>query len=315
MGGGKKVPMLSFLIRRLLQTIPTVLAVVLLVFVLFSVVPGSIVSSMSDDADPQVELRLKKQLGLDDPVYVRFGAYIAKLATGDFGTSFRTREPVTTMIAKRAWPTLQLIFTAMAFSVLLGVPLGFVAALRPGGLVDTLAMVVAVSGLSIAKFWLGLVLMYWFALKLGWLPSFGYGDGGLKYLLLPAVTLGVSPMALFARTTRAAVLEIMTADFVRTARSKGMSETRVVKWHVMRNALVIILTTVGLQFGGLMGQAVVVEKLFSWPGIGSLLVDSVLQRDLPAVQGSILVVVLAFLAINLLIDMLYGVIDPRIRYA
>lgn len=315
MEGAKKVPMLSFLIRRLLQTVPTVLAVVLLVFVLFSVVPGSIVSSMSDDADPQVELRMKKQLGLDDPVYVRFGAYIAKLATGDFGTSFRTREPVTAMIAKRAWPTLQLIFTAMAFSVLLGVPLGFIAALRPGGLVDSAAMVVAVSGLSIAKFWLGLVLMYLFALKLGWLPSFGYGDGGLKYLLLPAVTLGVSPMALFARTTRAAVLEIMTADFVRTARSKGMSETRVVKWHVMRNALVIILTTVGLQFGGLMGQAVVVEKLFSWPGIGSLLVDSVLQRDIPAVQGSILVVVLAFLAINLLIDVLYGVIDPRIRYA
>lgn len=315
MEGGKKVPMLSFLIRRLLQTIPTVLAVVLLVFVLFSVVPGSIVSSMSDDADPQVELRMKKQLGLDDPVYVRFGAYIAKLATGDFGTSFRTREPVTAMIAKRAWPTLQLIFTAMAFSVVLGVPLGFIAALRPGGLVDSAAMVVAVSGLSIAKFWLGLVLMYLFALKLGWLPSFGYGDGGLKHLLLPAVTLGVSPMALFARTTRAAVLEIMTADFVRTARSKGMSETRVVKWHVMRNALVIILTTVGLQFGGLMGQAVVVEKLFSWPGIGSLLVDSVLQRDIPAVQGSILVVVLAFLAINLLIDVLYGVIDPRIRYA
>jgi ABC-type dipeptide/oligopeptide/nickel transport system permease component len=307
--------MLSFLLRRLLQTIPTVLAVVLLVFVLFSVVPGSIVSSMSDDSDPQVELRMKKQLGLDDPLYVRFGAYIAKLATGDFGTSFRTREPVTTMIAKRAWPTLQLIFTAMTFAILIGVPLGFIAALKPGGIVDTLAMVLAVSGLSIAKFWLGLVLMYLFALKLGWLPSFGYGDGGLKYLLLPAVTLGVSPMALFARTTRAAVLEIMTADFVRTARSKGMSETRVVKWHVMRNALVIILTTVGLQFGGLMGQAVVVEKLFSWPGIGSLLVDSVLQRDIPAVQGSILVVVLAFLAINLLIDVLYGVIDPRIRYA
>ncbi|MCK1322689.1 MULTISPECIES: ABC transporter permease [Bradyrhizobium] len=307
--------MLSFLFRRLLQTIPTVLAVVALVFVLFSVVPGSIVSSMSDDADPQVELRMKKQLGLDDPVYVRFGAYIAKLATGDFGTSFRTREPVTFMIAKRIWPTLQLIFTAMAFSVVIGVPLGFIAALKPGGIVDTLAMVVAVSGLSIAKFWLGLVLMYLFALKLGWLPSFGYGDGGLKYLILPAVTLGVSPMALFARTTRAAVLEIMTADFVRTARSKGMSETRVVKWHVMRNALVIILTTVGLQFGALMGQAVVVEKLYSWPGIGSLLVDSVLQRDIPAVQGSILVVVLSFLAINLLIDVLYGVIDPRIRYA
>ncbi|MDA9510812.1 ABC transporter permease [Bradyrhizobium sp. CCBAU 11386] len=307
--------MLSFLIRRLLQTIPTVLAVVMLVFVLFSVVPGSIVSTMSDDSDPQVEARMKKQLGLDEPVYLRFGSYIARLATGDFGTSFRTREPVTTMIAKRMGPTLQLIFASMAFAVAIGVPLGFVAALRPGGIVDSAAMVVAVSGLSMAKFWLGLLLMYLFALKLGWLPSFGYGDGGLKNLILPAVTLGVSPMALLARTTRAAVLEIMHADFVRTARSKGMSETRVVKWHVMRNALVLILTTMGLQFGALMGQAVVVEKLFSWPGIGSLLVDSVLQRDIPAVQGSILVVVLFFLAINLLIDVLYGVIDPRIRYA
>ena len=307
--------MLSFLIRRLLQTVPTVLAVVMLVFVLFSVVPGSIISTMSDDSDPQVEARMKKQLGLDEPVYMRFGAYVAKLATGDFGTSFRTREPVTTMIAKRMGPTLQLIFASMAFAVVVGVPLGFVAALRPGGIVDSAAMVVAVSGLSMAKFWLGLLLMYLFALKLGWLPSFGYGDGGLKYLILPAVTFGVSPMALLARTTRAAVLEIMTADFVRTARPKGMSETRVVKWHVMRNALVLILTTMGLQFGALMGQAVVVEKLFSWPGIGSLLVDSVLQRDIPAVQGSILVVVLFFLAINLLIDVLYGVIDPRIRYA
>ncbi|WP_218639504.1 ABC transporter permease, partial [Xanthomonas oryzae] len=153
---------------------------------------------------------MKKQLGLDDPVYVRFGAYIAKLATGDFGTSFRTREPVTIMIAKRLWPTLQLIFAALAFAVVVGVPLGFIAALKPGSLVDTLSMVLAVSGLSMAKFWLGLLLMYLFALKLGWLPSFGYGDGGLKFLLLPAVTLGVSPMALLARTTRAAVLEIMT---------------------------------------------------------------------------------------------------------
>lgn len=311
--------MLSFAIRRILQTIPTVLAVVLLIFVLFSVVPGSIVSSMGDDGrgptDPQVVERMKKQLGLDDPVYVRFGAYIAKLATGDFGTSFRTREPVTTMIAKRMWPTLQLIFAALAFAVAVGVPLGFIAALKPGSLVDTLSMVLAVSGLSMAKFWLGLLLMYLFALKLGWLPSFGYGDGGLKFLLLPAVTLGVSPMALLARTTRAAVLEIMTADFVRTARSKGMSETRVVTWHVMRNALVIILTAIGLQFGVVMGQAVVVEKLFSWPGIGSLLVDSVLQRDIPTVQGTILVVVLFFLAVNTLVDLLYGVIDPRIRYA
>ncbi len=277
--------MLSFVIRRILQTIPTVLAVVLVVFVLFSVVPGSIASSLSDDgrgaADPAVVERMKKQLGLDEPVYVRFASYVGKLAMGDLGTSFRTREPVTTMIAKRMWPTLQLIFAAMIFAIVIGVPLGFVAALRPGGLIDMASMVVAVSGLAMAKFWFGLLLMYLFALKLGWLPSFGYGDGSLKYLILPAVTLGVSPMALLARTTRAAVLEVMTADFVRTARSKGMNEFRVVEWHVMRNALVIILTTIGLQFGALMGQAVVVEKLFSWPGIGSLL-----GRQCPAARRS-----------------------------
>jgi ABC-type dipeptide/oligopeptide/nickel transport system permease component len=310
--------MLSFALRRILQTIPTILAVVLLIFVLFSVIPGSFISSLADDGrgpmDAQVVERMQKELGLNDPVHVRFTSYISKLAIGDFGTSFRTREPVTTMLAKRAWPTLQLIFAAMLFAIVIGVPLGFIAALKPGGLIDTASMVIAVSGLSMPKFWLGLLAMYLFALMLGWLPSFGYGDGSLKYLILPAATLGVSPMALLARTTRAAVLEIMTADFVRTARSKGMSETRVVKWHVMRNALVLILTTIGLQFGALMGQAVVVEKLFSWPGIGSLLVDSVLQRDIPAVQGAILVAVLFFLAINTLVDLLYVVIDPRIKY-
>jgi ABC-type dipeptide/oligopeptide/nickel transport system permease component len=310
--------MLSFALRRILQTIPTILAVVLLIFVLFSVIPGSFISSLADDGrgpmDAQVVERMQKELGLNDPVHVRFTSYISKLAIGDFGTSFRTREPVTTMLAKRAWPTLQLIFAAMLFAIVIGVPLGFIAALKPGGLIDTASMVIAVSGLSMPKFWLGLLAMYLFALILGWLPSFGYGDGSLRYLILPAATLGVSPMALLARTTRAAVLEIMTADFVRTARSKGMSETRVVKWHVMRNALVLILTTIGLQFGALMGQAVVVEKLFSWPGIGSLLVDSVLQRDIPAVQGAILVAVLFFLAINTLVDLLYVVIDPRIKY-
>ena len=310
--------MLAFVIRRLLQTIPTILAVVALIFELFSVIPGSIASSMGDDGrgpmDPQVMQRLRIELGLDDPLPVRFARYVSRLAAGDLGQSFRTREPVTTMIGKRLWPTLQLVFAAMLFAISIGVPLGFVAALKRGSWLDTASIVAAVSGLSLPKFWFGLLLMYLFALQLHWLPSFGYGDGDLKYLILPAVTLGVSPMALFARTTRAAVLEIMSADFVRTARSKGMSETRVVTWHVLRNALVLIVTTVGLQFGGLMGQAVVVEKLFSWPGLGSLLVDSVVQRDIPAVQGAILVIVLFFLAVNALVDVLYAVIDPRIKY-
>ena len=308
--------MLAFAFRRTLQSFPTVAAVALVVFVLFSVIPGSIATSMSDDGrgamDAEVVERMRKELGLDDPLYVRFAHYVGKLAVLDLGVSFRSREPVSQLLAKRIWPTAQLVLASMGLAIVIGVPLGFIAAMRPGGMVDMASMLVAVSGLSIAKFWFGLLLMYLFALKLGWFRTFGYG--GWWYLVLPAVTLGVSPLALLARTTRAAVLEIINADFVRTARSKGMSEARVVRWHVVRNVAVIVLTTLGLQFGSLMGQAVVVEKLFSWPGIGSLLVDSVFARDIPAVQGCILLIVLFFLAVNTLVDIACAAIDPRIKY-
>jgi peptide/nickel transport system permease protein len=308
--------MLAFAFRRALQSIPIVAAVALVVFVLFSVIPGSIATSMSDDGrgpmDAEVVERMRKEFGLDDPIYVRFANYAAKLAVLDLGTSFRSREPVSQLLSKRLWPTLQLIVAAMGFAILIGVPLGFTAAMRPGGVTDAVTMFAAVSGLSISNFWLGLLMMYLFALKLGWFPTFGYGSWW--YLVLPAVTLGVAPLALLARTTRAAVLDVINADFVRTARSKGMSETRVVRWHVLRNVAVIVLTTLGLQFGTLMGQAVVVEKLFSWPGLGSLLVESVFQRDIPAVQGCILVLVLFFLIANTLVDIACAMIDPRIKY-
>jgi peptide/nickel transport system permease protein len=310
--------MLSFLLRRVVQTVPVVLAVALLIFVLFSVIPGTFASSLSDDGrsvmDPAVVERMNKELGLSDPVHLRFGRYVLQLAQLDLGTSFRTRQPVAHVLAERIWPTLQLCFAAMAFAIVIGVPLGFVAALKPGSVIDSVSMVTAVSGLSVPKFWLGLLLMYLFALKLGWLPSFGYGRDP-RYLVLPAVALGVAPLALLARTTRAAVLEIMNADFVRTARSKGMGEGRVVRWHLTRNVLVIVLTTVGLQFGSVIGQAVVVEKLFSWPGLGSLLVDSVTLRDIPVVQGAILLIVLFFLFANTLVDVLCALIDPRIKYS
>ena len=309
--------MLLVLARRLANVIPTLFAVVAVVFVLFSVLPGSFISGMSEEGrtiDAAVMERMRKEMGLDDPLPERFARYIAHTAMGDLGTSFRTREPVSSLIAPRVWPSLKLVFAAMTFAICVGVTLGFLAALRPGSLVDTVSMVGAISGLSLSQFWFGLMLMYLFALQLQWLPSFGYGDGGLHHLVLPAIALGVGPMALLARTTRAAVLDVLNADFVRTARSKGMSESRVVKWHVLRNALVLVITIVGLQFGSLMGQAVVVEKLFSWPGVGSLMVDSVFQRDVPTVQGCILMIVLFFLFINTLVDLAYVVIDPRIRY-
>jgi peptide/nickel transport system permease protein len=311
--------MLLVLVRRLGNVFPTLLAVIALVFLLFSVLPGSFISGMNEDGrsviDPAVMERMRKEMGLDDPLHERFIKYVGKLATGDLGTSFRTREPVTKLIGGRVWPSLKLVIAAMAFAICVGVTLGFLAALKPGSMIDTVSMVTAISGLSLSQFWFGLMLMYLFALTLNWLPSFGYGDGGLRYIVLPAVALGVAPLALLARTTRAAVLEILNADFVRTARSKGMSERQVVHWHLARNALVIVLTTVGLQFGSVIGQAVIVEKLFAWPGLGSLLVDSVSLRDIPVVQGSILVIVLFFLFVNTLVDVLCALIDPRIKYS
>src|SRR3981081_4591538 len=290
--------MLLVLGRRLFNVILTLLAVVALVFLLFSVLPGSFASGMGEDGRttiaPAVMERMRKEMGLDDPLAERFARYVAHTAMGDLGTSFRTREPVTKLIGVRIWPSLKLVFAAMTFAIS--------------------AMVTAFSVRSLSQFWFGLMLMYLFALQLNWLPSFGYGDGGLRNFILPAVALGVGPMALLARTTRAAVLDVLNADFVRTARSKGMSERRVVTWHVLRNALVLVITSVGLQFGSLMGQAVVVEKLFAWPGVGSLMVDSVFQRDMPAVQGCILLIVVFFLFINTMVDIAYVVIDPRIRY-
>jgi peptide/nickel transport system permease protein len=311
--------MLPYVSRRLLQAIPILLAVAALIFLLFSVIPGNFAMTQMSDGrsvvDADTVARMNTQFGLDDPLPLRFAKYIGNLLTFDLGTSFRTRQPVTLALSERIWPSLQLAFAAMLFAMVIGVPLGFLAALKPGSWLDTLSMVVAVSGLSLPKFWLGLLLMYGFALTLGWFPSFGYGDGDLRYIVLPAIALGVAPLALLARTSRAAVLEVMNADFIRTARAKGSSEYRVMRWHVARNAMVIVLTTLGLQFGSVIGQAVVVEKLFAWPGIGSLLVDSVSLRDIPVVQGCILLIVLFFLVVNIVVDVLCAMIDPRITYS
>ncbi|WP_018011248.1 ABC transporter permease [Sinorhizobium medicae] len=304
-------------LRRTLQIIPTVVVVAMLIFVIFSVVPGTFAASLFADgkraADPQMIARLNEEFGLNKPLMERFVTYVTDLAQFDLGTSFRTRQPVIDLINDRIWASLQLAIAAMVFALVVGVPLGFLAALRPGSVLDTVTMVGAVSGLSMPQFWLGLLMMYVFALQLNWLPSFGYGDGSFRNLILPAVTLGVTPLALLARTTRAGVLDVLNADFIRTAHSKGMSEAKVVRWHVARNALVLIVTTLGLQFGSLIGQAVVIEKLFAWPGIGSLLVDSVASRDIPVVQGTILIIVLWFLVINTAVDLIYAAIDPRIK--
>lgn len=305
-----------YVLRRVLQMIPTIFAVAALIFLIFSVLPGSFAAGMTGGGrrtiSPELIAQINAQFGLDKPLPVRFWDYLVRLAHFDLGTSFRTRQPVIDLIGARLWPSIQLALSAMGLAAIIGIPLGFLAAMRPGSLFDTVTMIGAVSGLSMPQFWLGLMLMYVFALQLGWLPSFGYGNGGLRNLILPAIALGFAPMALLARTTRAGVLEVMSSDHIRTAEAKGDSPAQLIRWHVVRNAMVLIVTTLGLQIGSLLGQALVIEKLFSWPGIGSLLVDSVAIRDIPVVQGTIIVIVLWFLVINVIVDLVYAAIDPRI---
>ncbi len=311
--------MFAYALRRLLQFIPTILVISLVMFILLNVLPGNAALMAAGSQDRNVDTyyieQMKKDWGLDKPVWKRYLIYIGDLARGEMGVSFLRREPVNQLIQQRLWPTLRLALAAMMIAVCLGVPLGFYSALRQGTWMDTVTMMGAVSGVSIPQFWLGLLLMFFMSVKLRWLPPLGYGDGAWANLIMPAFTLGVGYMALLARTTRAAVMEILTTDFIRTARSKGLSEFLVNRKHVLRNALILVLTTAGLQFGALMAQTVIVEKLFSWPGLGSLLVDSIFQRDVPVTQGCIIVIILVFLFVNLVVDLLYGLIDPRIRYS
>jgi peptide/nickel transport system permease protein len=310
--------MLAFALRRILQFIPTILAISLILFVLLNILPGEAALISAGGQDKGVDARyleeMKKLWGLDQPLHVRYLTYLKNLAVGDLGLSYLRREKVNDLIASRIWPTLKLAFVAMLIAAGIGIPLGFFSALRQGSWLDTFSMVGAVSGVSIPQFWLGLLLMFFLAVKLPLFPASGYGDGSLSHILLPAFTLGVGYMALLARTTRAAVVEILRADYIRTARAKGLSQF-LIRWkHVLRNALVLVSTTAGLQFGSLMGQTVIVEKLFSWPGLGSLMVDSIFQRDLPVTQGCVLLIILVFLFVNLAVDLLYAVIDPRVEY-
>ncbi len=309
--------MLSYTIRRVMQFIPTIFCITLVMFFLLNVLPGSAAYLSLDQRkapDPELVARLEKKWGLDQPLHIRYLNYLGKLVQGDLGTSFLRNESVSAMLADRIRPTLELALASMVIALGFGIPLGFFSALKKGSLWDSVSMIGAVSGISIPQFWLGILLMFFFSVKLPLLPTGGYGSGNIRYLALPALSLGVGYMALIARTTRAAVLDVMTMDFVRTARSKGLSEYLVNVRHVFGNTLILVLTTAGLQLGSLIGSTVIVEKLFSWPGIGSLVVDSIYQRDIPVTQGCILLIVVIFLVLNLIVDLLCAWIDPRISY-
>jgi peptide/nickel transport system permease protein len=304
---------LRYFLRRVLLAIPVLLGVATLVFSLIHLVPGDPAQAMlGDGASPQDVAELRANLGLDRPLLEQYVAFLRSAATGDLGSSFRTGQPVTTMIVERLPATAELAVAAMLVAVLLAIPLGAIAAVWRGTAIDYGAMTFALAGVSIPNFWLGPLLAIVFAVELGWLPVSGRGT--LAHLVLPAVSLGLALAAILARMTRASLLDEMHELYVRAARARGVSNTAAITAHALRNSLVPLLTIVALQFGAVLTGAVITETIFAWPGIGRLLIQSIGFRDYPMVQGCILLIAVTYVTVNLLTDLMYGVLDPRIRY-
>lgn len=306
--------MAAYLLRRIALTIPVILGIVVVTFFLVQLIPGDAVSAMQGQLkmSAQQMAEMRQALGLNDPLYVQLGRYLARLARGDLGRSLFGSQPVALLIAANIGATFQLTLAGMAVAVAIGVPLGVLAAVRQGTAVDVAATVIAMLGVSVPSFWLGLMMIQLFAVTLGWLPI--TGDRGLRGLIMPAVALGVAEAAIITRLTRSTLAEILSTDYVRTARAKGLIERAVVWKHALRNALLPLLTMIGMQFGTLFGGAVIIENVFSRQGLGSLATQAVINRDFPVVQGCVMVAAALYVLVNLLVDVLYAVVDPRIRY-
>jgi ABC-type dipeptide/oligopeptide/nickel transport system permease component len=303
--------LLQFLIRRLVSSVFVVFGVSVAAFSMVHLVPGDPVAIMlGERATPADVARLRGELGLDEPLPVQYLDYVSRAVRGDFGESIRSGQPVLGEISDRVAPTLELALAAMAIAVALGILTGVTAATSKSSAADFGTMAVSLVGLSLPTFWSGLLLIYLFGLKLGWFPV--SGAGGPQALLLPAVTLALPAAAVLARLTRSSMLEVLGQDYVRTARSKGLPEDVVVYKHALQNAFIPVLTIMGLQFGALLGGSVIVESVFARPGLGRFAVDAILARDFPVVQAIVLLAGVVFVLVNLLVDILYSVLDPRI---
>lgn len=304
--------MFRFIIRRLILLIPVLLGVSFIVFSILSFTPGDPVQMrLGDNYTPQSYEAMKHEMGLDRPFILRYLSYISRAAVGDFGKSYTTSNPVAKEIMARFPSTLILSFCAMVFAVLVGIPLGVISATRQYSFLDSASMIAALIGVSMPNFWLGLMLILIFAASLGWFPSAGFKH--FKSLILPALTLSANSLAIITRMTRSSMLETIRMDYIRTARAKGVNENTVIIKHALRNALMPVVTTIGLQFGFSIGGAVLVETVFSWPGLGRLLVEAIKYKDTPIVTAIVLILATMFTIINLFVDVLYASLDPRIR--
>lgn len=305
--------MLNYVLKRLLGLIPTLLIVAVLVFLFVHLLPGDPARLIAGpEADAQVIALVRQQLGLDQPLHVQFWHYITHVLQGDFGTSMVSRRPVSEEIASRFLPTLWLTITSMIWAVLFGMAIGIAAAVWRNRWPDRVGMTLAVTGISFPAFALGMLLMQIFSVDLGWLPT--VGADSWQHYILPSLTLGAAVASVMARFTRSSFVDVLSEDYMRTARAKGVSETWVVLKHGLRNAMIPVVIMMGLQFGFLLGGSIVVEKVFNWPGLGRLLVDSVDMRDYPVIQAEVLLFSLEFILINLVVDVLYAAINPAIRY-
>ena len=312
--------MTRYILRRLLQTVPVLFGVSLLAFAIMHVVPGDPVRLIAGpDAPESVVIRVRTELGLERPLYVQYWSFLSRALQGDLGRSLRSRSSVTAEIWSRFPATLELTTVSMVMAVVVGIPLGLVAAVRRSSWLDYLATGASLSSLSMPIFWVAIVAIWLFSLQLGWLPVSGRAGpfwewDGFRHILLPAATLATTSVAIISRLTRSGMLDVLGREYVTTARAKGVPPLHVVGKHALANALIPVVTVVGLQYGFLLGGAVVTETIFAWPGVGRLAMTAILQRDYPVVQGCVLLVAVVFVLVNLAVDILYGWLDPRIRY-
>jgi ABC-type dipeptide/oligopeptide/nickel transport system permease component len=305
---------IAFIIRRLMLSIPTLIGVMIVVFLLLYVAPGDPVQDMvGERADAETIARLRKELHLDEPLPKQFVLYAGGVLKGDLGNSYITQRPIIRDIRERFPKTLLLAGSAMLLASILGISIGVLAARNPGGWFDRLSLGFAYLGISFPVYWVGLILILVFAVNLRWLPPSGYG--GIKYLILPALALGSRSIAFLARVTRSSMLEVLGGDFVRTARAKGLRERVVVARHALRNALIPIITVLGLDFGYYLTGSILTETIFSWPGIGRYVVNAIARRDLPAINGTVLFLSIVFVLVNLITDLAYAKADPRVAYS
>ncbi|WEG12597.1 glutathione ABC transporter permease GsiC [Pullulanibacillus sp. KACC 23026] len=305
--------MLKYIVRRLLGIIPILIVISIFIFLFVHLIPGDPARLVAgQDATAQDVAAVRKSLGLDKPLIQQYFTFINHILHGNLGTSLKTKQPVTNMIAQRFMPTLWLSLLSIVWAVIAGLLVGVISATKRNKWQDFTGMAAAVSGISLPSFWLGLMVMQLFSVKLGWLPT-----GGLeswKSYILPSLTLGLGIAAVIARFTRSSLMEVLKEDYVRTSRAKGLWERKVIWDHALKNALIPVVTMTGLQFGFLLGGSVVVETVFSWPGLGRLMIDSIAFRDYPVIQAEMLLFSLEFLLINLIVDVLYGILNPQIRY-